>query len=172
MKKILLSVLIITLASCASTRNMPLSGEALTQVQGQSLTVVERESPAFVAMTSGKGMFAVAGVGAAVAAGNKLVEENSIEDPAKSIGAALATQLHKQHGLHFAGVSASVAKSDKLSAISQLAGNSKYALDVATNGWSYMYDGFNFSDYYVGYSAKIRLIDVVNGKVVSSGMCI
>lgn len=139
-------------------------------MQGKSLAVVKRESPNFVAMTSGKGMFAVAGVGAAAASGNKLVAENAIVDPALQIGESVANDLTNAHGLVLLPRPTAV-KSGDVSEIAKSASGSDYALDVVTNGWSYMYDGFNFADYFVGYSSKLRLIDVRTEKVVSSGFC-
>jgi len=133
---------------------------------------LSEKSPTFVAMTSGKGMFAVAGVGAAASAGNKLVRENGIEDPALVIGETIAKDLSNQHGVSVSGRSSTIADSDKIDEIVQLALGNDYALDVATNGWSYIYDGFKFSDYFVGYSGEMRLIDVSTSQVVASGMCI
>ena len=46
-----------------------------------------------------------------------------------------------------------------------------YVLDVETTGWSFIYDGFSFSDYLVGYSVKMRLIDVANAVPIAEGSC-
>lgn len=116
-------------------------------------------------------MFAVAGVGAAAVAGNKLVKDHEIADPAMRISNSLAQTLTSRHGLRLQGQSAAVAASNNVNDIIQLADGSEYALDVVTNGWSYIYDGFSFSDYYVGYSAKLRLIDVQSSTIISDGFC-
>lgn len=163
-------IVCLLLGACASTQDLAVSSELLETMQGKSLVVIQRETPNFVAMTSGKGMFAVAGVGAAVAAGNKVVKENGIVDPAKNISLSLARTLARNHGLELRGET-DVADSDKVDHLVQMAGGSDYALEVVTNGWSYIYDGFSFSDYFVGYSAKLRLIDVRASQVISSGLC-
>lgn len=170
MKNLPILVSILLLSACASTQNIAVSPDALTAMQGKTVTVIPSESPGFVAMTSGKGMFAVAGVGAAVAEGNKMVRESGIEDPALTISRALAAGLANDYGLQLAGES-DVATSDGIDTLVALAVGSDYALEVATNGWSYIYDGFNFGDYYVGYSSKLRLVDVNSAQVVSSGVC-
>ena len=170
MKALTFGVLLLMLGACASTQNVAVSSDTRDAMQGKSVILVQRETPSFVAMTSGKGMFAVAGVGAAVAEGNKMVSENGIVDPAMTISRTLAENLVSDYGLQLQGETG-VATSDSVDSIVELAGESDYALDVATNGWTYMYDGFSFGDYFVGYSSKLRLIDVRTGKVVSSGFC-
>lgn len=170
MKALSLVLATLLLGACASTQNLAVSPDTLASMQGKSLILVQRESPNFVAMTSGKGMFAVAGVGAAVLAGNKLVEENEIADPAITISRNLARGLAQEYGVTLQGET-EVVPADKADNLGDLAKGSDYALDVATHGWSYMYDGFKMGDYFVGYSSKLRLIDVNSGQVLSSGLC-
>ncbi len=170
MKILPLIVTVLLLGACAAPQNLAVSSDSLLTMRGKSLVLIQRESPSFVAMTSGKGMFALAGVGAAVAAGNKLVDEHRIVDPALSIGRRVAENLVAQYGLTVQGET-DLAESDSLTGIAALAGGSDYALDVVTNGWTYIYDGFNFDDYFVGYSSELRLIDVRTAEVISSGLC-
>lgn len=158
------------LSACASTQNLAAAPETLSAMNGKSLTIIQRESPGFVAMTSGKGMFAVAGVGAAVAAGNKMVRENDVQDPALAISRTLAATLSTDYGIQVRGES-DVAATDDVKELAGLADGSDYALEVETQGWSYIYDGFSFGDYFVGYSSKLRLIDVSTAEIVSSGFC-
>lgn len=170
MKAVYFAVVCLVLTACASTTNVPVSHATLQYLRGKSVVLIQRETPGFVAMTSGKGMFAVAGVGAAVAEGNKMVEQNNIVDPAMRISRALGNGLSAEYGVQLEGET-SMAKDDDVAALVILAGDNDYALDVVTNGWTYIYDGFNFGDYYVGYSSKLRLIDVHTGQVVSSAFC-
>ena len=158
------------LGACASTQNVAVSSDTLATMQGKSLVLIQRESPSFVAMTSGKGMFAVAGVGAAALAGNKMVKENDIVDPAMTISRRLANGLVDEYGVALRGETDAI-PTDKVDSLADAANDSDYALDVVTHGWSYMYDGFKMGDYFVGYSSKLRLIDVKSGQVVSSGLC-
>ncbi len=171
MKIFISAILCLSLVGCAGVQTQSLSDNTVSSLDGKTVTLVQRESPSFVAMTSGKGMFAVAGVGAAAAAGNNLVEDAIIENPASAIGAALGLELTTKHGVNVVGQSDVVVSSDKVADIVQVAAGSDYALDVVTNGWSFMYDGFNFSDYFVGYSSRLRLIDVATSNVLASGLC-
>ncbi len=170
MKTLLIVVIALFLGACASTQNVAVSPDTLDSLRGKSLVLVQRESPGFVAMTAGKGAFAVVGVGAAIAEGNKMVEENSVADPVMTISKAVADGLVINYGLALHGEAVNADSGDVESLVKQ-AGATDYALDVVTNGWGYMYNGFKFGDYYVGYSSKLRLIDVTTAKVISSGFC-
>lgn len=173
MKKIMLCFVVsLWVHGCASVKNIALTPSSSQNLRGKSLVLIKHQSPDFIAMTSGKGMFAVAGVGAAAKAGNALVKEEGIEDPALKISRSVAQVLKARYGVTVKGISRAYAESDDLQTITRLAAGQDYALDVATNGWSFIYDGFNFSDYLVGYSAKLRLIDVKAGKVLAEGLCI
>ena len=171
MKTIIAVILCLSLIGCAGAPTQRISDDTMSSLKGKSVTLVQRESPSFVAMTSGKGMFAVAGVGAAAVAGNRLVKEAQIEDPATAIGSALGQELAAKHGVSIVGQSDVVAGSDNVAEIVQAAAGADYALDVVTHGWSYMYDGFHMSDYFVGYSSRLRLIDVNTATVLASGLC-
>ncbi len=169
MKKAVLAVLFVSLVACAGPGKIPIDQAMSPTLKGKSLSLVTHESPGFVAMTYGKGMFAVAGVGAAVAAGNELVKESRIVDPAQKIGNLLTQHLGSRYGLSVKGQSSKKAESYDIAEVVKLAGGSDYVLDVATNGWNFIYDGFHFSDYLVGYSVKVRLIDVANAKTIAEG---
>ncbi len=171
MRILLLLVVSLSLAGCASTQNKPMDAATLAGLNGKRLILVQRESPSFIAMTSGKGMFAVVGVGAAAAAGNNLAQEENIVDPAMTIATTLGQTLKSRHGVNLVGKTSAVANSGELSEIVELSGNNDYALDVVTSGWMYIYDGFKFSDYFVRYTANLRLIDVRTSTVVSTGFC-
>ena len=105
MKTLVSAVLCLSLVGCAGVKTQPLSADTVSALDGKSVTLVLRESPSFVAMTSGKGMFAVAGVGAAAAAGNTLVEDANIEDPAPVIASELGMALTTKHGASVVGPS-------------------------------------------------------------------
>lgn len=171
MKAIVVAFLFLSLVGCAGTKNMAIDRATLPTLEGKTVCLVTHESPNFIAMTSGKGMFAVAGVGAAVAAGNKLVKENNVADPAAKISTMLAKDLGSRYGLSTKGQPSKKADSNDLAELVKLAGGSDYALDVETNGWNFMYDGFHFSDYIVGYSVKMRLFDVASTKAIAEGFC-
>ncbi len=171
-KKIVCIFVSLWLAGCATTpKILPLDTTGLG-LKGKSLVLVKRNSPDFIAMTSGKGMFAVVGVGAAIITGNKLVKEKNIVDPALDISQSLSKVLTSRYGLGTTEITRKTADEDDLNTIIALAAGKDYVLDVVTNGWNFIYDGFDFSHYLVGYSARLRFIDVKTAKVLATGQCI
>jgi hypothetical protein len=57
---------------------------------GFILVVTTSDRPDFAAMTAGKAMFGMVGAFAMISAGNKVIRENNVEDPAHYIGSELA----------------------------------------------------------------------------------
>lgn len=172
MKQLAFLLLILNIAGCADTQKRPLDSSASSTIRGKTLILVHGESPDFVAMTSGKGMFSVIGVGAAVAEGNRLVEEKKIDDPAIKISETIANVLTDRYDMQNQGRTTTASSSGNVEDIAKKANGYDYALEVTTNGWQYIYDGFNFSDYFVGYTAKIRLIDVSKSNIIANDYCI
>ncbi len=162
---------LLSVVGCAGTQKKAVDQSILPTLKGKSIVQVQRESPTFVAMTSGKGMFALAGVAAAAAEGNQLVKNNQIKDPALSIGESVSAALVANYGLVDKGQSDAVLDTNDIAQIATQAEDSDYALDVATNGWSFIYDGFRFSEYIVGCSVKLRMIDVQKAKPIAEGIC-
>lgn len=170
MKNAVMLILFLFLAGCAG-KNMAIDRATLPTMQGKSVALVKNESPSFIALTSGKGMFAILGVAAAAAEGNQLVKNDEILDPATNISKLLAQELNSRYGLSPVEDTCPLADSRSVAEIAKLAQDSDFALDVATYNWQFVYDGFSFSDYLVGYSVKMRLIDVANSRVISEGLC-
>lgn len=168
--KYLVIVAIAMLTGCATT-NTPITTESAQKLNGESLVITKRERPSFVAMTSSKGMFALVGAVAAISAGNELVEANDIEDPAKKIADTMATRLAQQHSMSYAGQTDQAITAGDASDIADAIPDYTYVVDVATRNWSFIYDGFNFSDYSLTYIADLQLIDTKSGAAISEGSC-
>lgn len=168
--KYLVLVAIALLTGCATT-NSPMTAENAQKLTGESLIVTKRESPSFIAMTSSKGMFAVLGVAAAVSAGNEMVKTNNVEDPAFYIADAMAKKLTDQHAMAYAGQMEKTLTADEAAGVAKELPGYSYAVDVTSTGWSFIYDGFNFSDYYLRYGAEFHLIDIGSGTAIAEGNC-
>ena len=137
----------------------------------RTVAVSSREKPSFAAMTAGKAQFGLLGAAAMISAGNTIVRENNVEDPAVYIGNALAARLSEKLGLQVSdngGKVTDVTKPDQLA--TQYAG-SDLLLDVQTVNWSFVYFPTDWNNYRVIYSAKLRLIDTRNRKLLAEGFC-
>ncbi len=97
-KKVVVIVTSFTILSgCVSTKNIQISQQNLKQLNPNNVALTTREKPSFSAMTAGKAMFALVGAAAMIAAGNEIVEENNIEDPASYIQSELAKELMRSY---------------------------------------------------------------------------
>lgn len=172
LKKLVILLLAASAVGCAGVKTTSLSDDSIPMIEGRAISgSFSSERPGFAAMTAGKGAFGALGAVAMISAGNKLVEENKVEDPASYIYASLAPELAKQHALRLIegeGVSSTSAKVDQLTA---QVNDSRLLLDVRTMGWNFGYFPTVWNKYRVNYSAKMRLIDTSTNEVLAESMC-
>ena len=166
------------LCGCVSMRAAPVSESALSPYRGQPLTVVTYRKSDFFAMTQGlavTGMFGALGgaIGASIATdnGNKLVNDDSIPDPALDISAKVQPQIRQ---LLNPSAEKTLSELDtKLTdeaSLSKAVGNSGVILDVQTVNWGFIY--FPFSSHYrVTLAMRARLIDANTGKRIAQAPC-
>jgi hypothetical protein len=159
------------LAGCVSVEHIPLATDAAQTLRGREVAVASREQPDFVAMTAARA--AIGGlIGAAVMAegGRRVVENNNIQDPAHTIAQAIAAELRDAHQLRLAGSAISV-DSDDVAKIAKENAGGDLLIDVRTISWGYSYFPTTWNRYRVFYSARLRLIDLKNAKVIAEGFC-
>jgi hypothetical protein len=159
-----------TLSGCVSTKINPVDHKAFAAFRGGTVVTTQREKPSFAANTAGKAMFGLIGAAAAISAGNDIVRENDLPDPAVSIRQALLADLVTEDVLTPV---ASTTKTDAMDAekLAKQYPGGDLLLDVQTVNWSFIYFPTNWSHYRVIYSAKVRLIDTKHSKVVADGFC-
>jgi hypothetical protein len=156
-------------SGCVSTTAVPLTAGSASAMSGQSIAHTTRKKADFIAMTPGKASFAMVGAFAMIAAGNDLVARNNIEDPAAGIGADLARALSSAKGATVveAPVVVQNGKPEDLAA----SVGARYVVDVATIGWSYVYQPSDWTAFSVSYSSQLRVIDTQTKVVVAKGAC-
>jgi hypothetical protein len=143
-----------------------------SKFRGKSLVLVKRSSPGFTAFTPDKSKKGLISVNAAIRAGDKLVKEMKIVNPALDINKSVMRGLKSRYALTIAGITRKVAEEDDLEIMIKLGGSKDYVLDVATNRWGFINYGFNYSKYMVTYSATLRLIDIKAARVIAEGDCL
>jgi hypothetical protein len=168
-------LLLVSAAPCAFARDkvQPIAPDVAAALTGKTLGVTRRaEKPSFIAMTAGKATFAVLGVAAMAADGNKLVKDNQIADPADIIESALVAALVKHYGLvpNPAGVSTITPGNDLKQIIAAQPG-ADLILDIRTIGWQYAYGSTHWSSYWVSYAVETKLIDASSGKQLTHQSC-
>ncbi len=102
-------------------------------------------------------------INAEMAAGDKLLSADAIEDPAPTIAHAVALDYAAAHG---GAASDAPADWDGASA-----GSARYMVRVATSGWGFTYYPLDWSHYHLTYDAKLELVDVASKRVLAKGTC-
>ena len=167
----IVALAMVVLSGCVSVEHRPLAAGDLETMRGESITATRYAKPDFGAMTAGKASFGLIGGMAMVSAGNKIVEENGIEDPAIAISDGLMELLVAQAGMRPAESEGKVAEIDKIPALVSTYPGSRYLLDVKTFNWMFTYYPSDWSHYRVLYNARLRVIDASSRKVVAETMC-
>lgn len=171
-KKLALFSLVLFMAGCAGTKTVPLSPDAAPLMQGRSISgAFADEKPGFAAMTADKAMFGALGAVAMISAGNKIIQENSVEDPAARIYESLAPVLAEQYSLQLIDDNSIRTSSVKLDDLAANVNDARLLLDVRTIGWNMVYFPTVWNKYKIGYSAKMRLIDTSTREVLAESVC-
>lgn len=162
---------LIMLAGCVSTKSVQVKEKDLASLQGGTVTTSAREKPGFAAVTAGKAMFGAIGGAAMVVAGNKIVEENSVEDPAKYIAQELGKGFADANAMSLVASDGVVTSGTKPAELAKQHSNADVLLDVQTVNWSFGYFPTDWNSYRVMYSAKLRLVDTKEKKLLAEGFC-
>ena len=172
MKKVVLLIsLFAMLSACVSTKNIKISAVDIKQLNPNNLAITTRVKPDFAAMTAGKAMFAMLGAAAMIAAGNDIVKENEIDDPARYIQAELAKALNASYVFTLSDKAPVTVKTDKAAKITAAFPESDLVLDVETINWSFAYFPTDWDNYRVIYSVKLRLFNTKTNTIVAEGFC-
>jgi hypothetical protein len=171
LRSIILLAGVALLTGCVSTKTVPLQKDTISSYQGRTIAVSSRERPAFAAMTAGKAMFGAIGGAAMVMAGNKIVEENEVQDPAQIISQKLLETFSTGHSLKLVSTDGVIAKGMKVDDLSKQYSGADILLDVQTTGWNLAYFPTDWNSYRVIYAAKLRIIDTHKSKVLAEGFC-
>jgi hypothetical protein len=157
------------LVGCAPVPTKSISSTA--GLQGKRLAITSHPVPDFSAGTAGKAMFAVIGAVAMIHAGNELVREDQIEDPAIHIGQRLSSDLVKTQGVILLPSNGLVASSDDPATLIKTYPGADLLLDVKSYAWSYVYYPTKWGSYRVNYDANVRLLDGKSGEVIAQQTC-
>lgn len=160
-----------SLAGCVSTKTAPLDLQRIANLQGGTVAISRRAKTDFAAITAGKATFGLIGAAAMIAAGNKIVTENAIDDPAVYIGQKLVTDLAAVHALSVVDVGDILADSSDVKKLAGQYAKADLLLDVQTVNWSFGYFATDWNNYRVIYSTKLRLIDTKGERLLAEGFC-
>ncbi|MBE2210364.1 MAG: hypothetical protein IAE66_02060 [Xanthomonadaceae bacterium] len=173
MKAASLALVMMLFIAPASAKDqlIPLSEADSAQLNGKTVAITLHDRPSFVAMTAGKAGFGLFGAGAMISAGNKLVEQNQIADPAILLRDQLSIALTNAYGIVPLPLDTTPTKATKPKDLAKLHPEADYILDIRSAGWNHAYYPTQWATYWVGYSAQVQLIDTKTGRQVSNAAC-
>lgn len=169
-KKLLLISALVVLSGCVSTKNIPIDHSKASLTKPEKILTSKRAKPDFSAMTAGKAAFGLLGAAAMISAGNDIIKENKVEDPAYFISSELSKVLSEKYHLEQVE-SKNLIKGSKPTQIAEAYSNSDWVIDIETINWSFAYFPTDWNNYRVIYSAKLRLIDTRDRSVIAEGFC-
>jgi hypothetical protein len=121
-------------------------------------------------MTAGKAMFGLLGAAAMISAGNTIVVDNNIEDPAPFVADQLREAVENKYGMVTAAGTAPLVDTTDTLKLAALYAAGDFVLDVQTINWSFVYRP-NLTHYRVLYSVKVRLIEIHGAKLLAEAFC-
>jgi hypothetical protein len=170
-RSVVIAMGVALLSGCVSTKIVPIKESDVATLQGGAIAITTREKPAFAVMTAGKAMFGAIGGAAMVIAGNNLIKENSVEDPAVHISNELIKGFAETNAMTVVPTGSVIATTMKPAELAKQYPNADVLLDVQTVNWSFAYFPMDWNSYHVIYSAKVRVIDVKKSKLLAEGFC-
>lgn len=169
-KTLLLSAAMVAFLSGCATKTVQLESSTGSAYRGKIITYSMYEKPpAFMASSAGKAAFGALGAGAMLTKGNALVKDNNIQDPAATIGVTIATDLAQKYGLTLVHPPHVLTENNLSEVAASYANTADLVLDVQSRGWGYSYFPLDWNNYYIIYSAKLRLIDTKQAKELAVG---
>lgn len=178
MKKLLIVACALALAGCAGMTPAQMDKNSANAFQGAPLTTVTYKKPAFSAMTYGRvaagalfGAIGGAAAGAAsISAGDEIIDDNAVPDPAIAIMAEAAPRIAARLKTSATSALTDQSSNDEKD-LAAYAGGKGVVLDVQTLGWSFIYFPLDWTHYRVLHIARARLIDAGTGKVIALVPC-
>lgn len=170
-RTLVLAAVAAALSGCTTIGKQPLSEAALSELRGQPVAQTTRKLPDFAAMTPTKAAFGMLGAVATISAGNAIIAENRISDPADAVAAGLASALAGRYAAKVVASPIAVSSDDAGQVAAATDGSARFVVDVQTINWSFVYFPTDWTHYRVIYTAKARLIDTQSKSVVAEGFC-
>jgi hypothetical protein len=175
MKNVIALLALIAFSSTVTAKQKitPLDEATAAQLQGKTLVVTTHKVPSFTAATAGKAglLGGLLGAAAMISAGNKMVKDHSIQDPAIIVRDEVSRAIAAKYGMTITPSDSKIIEVGKVDKIAAIYPDANYILDVQTGMWAHWYYPTKWGTYWLMYTAQVRLIDVNKKTVVSSMFC-
>lgn len=156
---------------CASIPTQSVSNQSMVAWKGRTVAFTARPRPSMVMMTAGKGALGLIGVAAGVSAGNALVKEDQIPDPAPLVANDLLQIAEKQYGVVPASLPPATVDTRDVAELTKAGKGADLLFDVESLGQAINYYPTDWSHYWLMSGLILRVIDVHTGTVVGEAVC-
>lgn len=163
--------LLILLSGCVSTKNTSVNMSLLKENKPSSITISARKTPSFAAMTAVNVQFGILGAAAQISSGNKIIKENTVEDPAIYIADELTKTLANQLEITNLKNGKQITDTTNVKALAEQYKDADLLVDVQTVNWHSIYYLSDWNNYRIFYSAKLRLIDTKKKTLIAESFC-
>jgi hypothetical protein len=171
-KFFVVAISVVTISGCASYSSQVIDSKTEDSIRNQTVVITTRKKPDFAASTAGNAILGgLFGSAVMIIAGNALVEENSIPDPADAIAKGLAKAFEATYGTRLIDTPIPVNSGEPADIADAVKSAASFVVDVQTTDWGFIYFPTDWTHYRIIYTAKARLIDVAGKSVVAEGYC-
>jgi hypothetical protein len=129
---LVLMMLVLTATGCVATRHAPLAEQDATSLTGKTLQRSVYQKPSFVTFTAGKARLGALGAVAMIGAGNEIVQDNAVQDPAFGTAEEIAEELSRKYDLGSLVSEPRISESDDVGALAKTYADADMILDVRT----------------------------------------
>lgn len=164
------SVVLFGLTGCVSTKSIPIDQSTASNLRDKTLALSASDKPDFAATTAGKATFGLMGALAMIDAGNRIVDEYDIADPAIFLAEEMSKVI-KDRNLVTVKMPVHATNENDVKVLANEHAESDFLLDVRTVNWGYSYFPMDWNNYAVNYSAKVRLIETAKAEIRAEAFC-
>lgn len=164
------TLMLFGLSGCVSTKSVPIDQSTASNLRDKTLALSASNKPDFSAVTAGKATFGFMGALAMIDAGNRIVEEYDIADPAIFLAEEMSKVI-KDRNLVMVKLPVHATNENDVEELAESHAESDFLLDVRTVNWGYSYFPMDWNNYAVNYSAKVRLIETSSAEVRAEAFC-
>lgn len=166
-----MSLVALMVVGCATVPTQSVSDQSMVAWKGKTVAFTSRPRPSLVMMTAGKAAFGLIGVAAGVSAGNALVKQDNIPDPAPLVARDLLQIAEQQYGVVPASLPPAAVDTRDTAALAKAANGADLLFDVESLGQGINYFPTNWSHYWLMSGLILRVIDVHTGALVGQAVC-
>ena len=171
-RAILCAAVVSMSTACTTIETNELSQEESVSLNDKTLVISKYSLfPDFMAMTALNVQFGALGAGAAAQAGNEMIKDNQIPDPAIAIAEQLAESLSVNHNVKVMEDNWDLTRTNGLSELLRVYQGYDYILDVKTQEWRSVYYRSDWDSYRIFYIARARLIDTQSKTIIFDVEC-